>query len=163
MAGASVLEGIPAAMSSATIAQNRRARHDYEIVARYEAGIVLTGSEIKSVRDHKVQLVGSFARVRNGEVWLEDVHIAPYANAGYAGHPPIRSRKLLLHKKEITKIEQIMGEQSLTLIPLSMYFKGGRAKVELGICRGLKRYDKRERIAERDVNRDIARAVRRDA
>lgn len=149
-------------MSSATIAQNRRARHDYEIVARYEAGIVLTGSEIKSVREHKVQLVGSFARIRNGEVWLEDVHIAPYSNAGYAGHPPVRSRKLLLHKKEITKIEQLMGEQALTLIPLSMYFKGGRAKVELGICRGLKRYDKRERIAERDVNRDIARAIRRD-
>ncbi len=149
-------------MSSATIAQNRRARHDYEIVARYEAGIVLTGSEIKSVRDHKVQLAGSFARVRDGEVWLEDVHIAPYANAGYAGHPPVRSRKLLLHKKEIARIAQLLGEQSLTLVPLSMYFKNGRAKVEIAIGRGLKRYDKRERIAERDVNRDIARHIRRD-
>lgn len=149
-------------MSSATIAQNRKARHDYEIVARYEAGIVLTGSEIKSVREHKVQLAGAFARVKGDEVWLEDVHIAPYKNAGYAPHPPVRPRKLLLHRKEITKIEQLLGEQSLTLVPLSMYFKNGRAKVELAVARGLKRYDKRERIAEREVNRDIARQIRRN-
>lgn len=144
------------------VAQNRKARHDYEIVASFEAGIVLTGSEIKSVREHKVQLVGGFARVRNGEVFLEDVHIAPYMNAGYAGHAATRTRKLLLHKKEIARIEQLMGEQALTLIPLSMYLKDGKAKVQLGLCRGLKRYDKRQRIAEREVNRDIARTVRRN-
>ena len=148
-------------MSTGTIALNRRARHDYEILSTYEAGIVLTGSEIKSVRDHKVQLQGAYARLRDGEIWLEDAHIAPYANAGYAGHDPTRSRKLLLHKKEIGKIAELLGEKGLTLIPLAMYFKGGKAKVELGVARGLKRYDKRERIQERDVARDLARAVRR--
>lgn len=150
-------------MTSTTIALNRRARHDFQIVSTYEAGIVLTGSEIKSVRDHKVQLQGSYARIRDGEVWLEEVHIAPYANAGYSGHNPTRSRKLLLHKKQINKINEFLGEQGLTLVPLAMYFKGGKAKVELGVARGLKRYDKRARIQERDVTRDIARAVRRPA
>ncbi len=150
-------------MSSATIALNRRARHDYEIISTYEAGVVLTGSEIKSVREHKVQLQGSYARIRDGEVWLEDVHIAPYVNAGYSPHDPTRSRKLLLHKKQIGKINELLGEKGLTLIPLAMYFKEGKAKVELGVARGLKRYDKRERIQERDVSRDIARAVRRRA
>jgi SsrA-binding protein len=150
-------------MSESTIAQNRRARHDYEILARYEAGIILSGSEIKSVRDHKVQLQGAYARIKNGEVWLQDMHIAPYANAGYSGHDPTRDRKLLLHKKEIARIAQLMGEQGLTLIPLSMYFKRGKAKLEIGLCRGLKRYDKREKIAEREVERQIARALRRNA
>lgn len=144
-----------------TIAQNRRARHDYEILQRYEAGIVLTGSEIKSVRDHKVQLQGSYARLRDGEVWLEDAHIAPYVNAGYAPHNPTRDRKLLLHKKEIARIAEALNERGLTLIPLSMYFKKGKAKVELGVARGLKRYDKRERLKERDEQRRIEQAVRR--
>lgn len=150
-------------MSSATIAQNRRARHDFEILSTYEAGIVLTGSEIKAVREHKVQLQGSYARIKGGEVWLADAHIAPYANAGYSQHNPTRDRKLLLHKKEIGKINEQLGEKGLTLVPLAMYFKRGKAKVELGVARGLKRYDKRERIQERDVERDIARAVRRNA
>jgi SsrA-binding protein len=149
-------------MSESTIAQNRRARHDYEILARYEAGVALTGSEIKSVRDHKVQLQGSYARIRDGEVWLQDVHIAPYANAGYSGHNPTRDRKLLLHKKEIGRINELLGEKGLTLIPLAMYFKRGRAKVELGVARGLKRYDKREKIRERDEGRQVARALRRN-
>lgn len=150
-------------MTSTTIALNRRARHDFQIISTYEAGIVLTGSEIKSVREHKVQLQGSYARIREGEVWLEEVHIAPYANAGYSGHNPTRTRKLLLHKKQINKINELLGEQGLTLVPLAMYFKGGRAKVELGVAKGLKRYDKRARIQERDVTRDIARAVRHHA
>lgn len=150
-------------MTSTTIALNRRARHDFQIISTYEAGIVLTGSEIKSVREHKVQLQGSYARIRDGEVWLEDVNIAPYANAGYSGHNPTRSRKLLLHKKQINKINELLGEQGLTLVPLAMYFKGGKAKVELGVARGLKRYDKRARIQERDVTRDMARAMRRPA
>jgi SsrA-binding protein len=150
-------------MSEATIAQNRRARHDYEILARFEAGIVLTGSEIKSVRDHRVQLQGAYGRLRQGEIWLEDMHIAPYANAGYAPHNPTRDRKLLLHKKEIGRIAQLLGEKGLTLIPLAMYFKRGRAKVELGVARGLKRYDKREKIREREENRQVARAIRRSA
>lgn len=147
-------------MSESTIVQNRRARHDYEILQRFEAGIVLSGSEIKSVRDHRVQLQGSYARLREGELWLEDANIAPYANAGYAPHDPTRRRKLLLHKKEIGRIREALEERGLTLIPLSMYFKNGRAKVELGVGRGLKRYDKRQKMKQRDVARDLAQAVR---
>ncbi|MEX0783535.1 MAG: SsrA-binding protein SmpB [Dehalococcoidia bacterium] len=150
-------------MGESTIAQNRRARHDFEILERYEAGIALTGSEIKSVREHKVQLQGSYARLKGGEMWLQDAHIAPYANAGYTPHDPMRDRKLLLHKKEIAKIAEALNERGLTLIPLAMYFKRGKAKVELGIARGLKRYDKRERMKERDQQRDIQQAVRQRA
>ena len=150
-------------MSDSTIAQNRRARHDYEILARFECGIVLTGSEIKAVREHKVQLQGSYARVKSGEVWLQEAHIAPYSNAGYAGHDPKRDRKLLPHRKEIARIEEMVGAQGLTLVPLAMYFKRSKTKGELGVARGLKHYDKRERIAEREVQRDMARAVRRNA
>jgi SsrA-binding protein len=127
---------------------------------RYEAGIALTGSEIKSVREHKVQLQGSYARVKDGEVLLQDAHKAPNANAGYASHKPDRDRKLLLHRKEIGKIEEQLGQQGLTLIPLAMYFKRGKAKVELGLGRGLKRYDKRQVLQERDVKRDLQRAIR---
>ncbi|GIW12752.1 MAG: SsrA-binding protein [Tepidiforma sp.] len=148
-------------MSDATIAQNRRARHDYEILARFEAGIVLTGSEVKSVRAHKVQLQGAYARIKDGEVWLVGAHIAPYANAGYTSHDPTRDRKLLLHKKEIRRIAQMVEQRGLTLIPLSMYFKRGRAKVELGVGRGLKRYDKREMVKQRDQQRALAEAMKR--
>ncbi len=148
---------------STTVAQNRRARHDYEFLAKFEAGIVLTGSEIKSVREHRVQLQGSYARIKDGEVWLQDAHIAPYASAGYAGHDPTRDRKLLLHKKEIRKIAELLGERGLTLVPLSMYFKRGRAKVELGVGRGLKSYDKRHKLKEQDQKLDMQRALRRGA
>ncbi len=150
-------------MSESTIAQNRRARHDYEFLARFEAGIVLSGSEIKSVREHHVQLQGSYARLKDGELWLQDAHIAPYANAGYTGHQPDRDRKLLLHKKELRKIEELMGERGLALVPLAMYLKRGKAKVELGVGRGLKRYDKREKLKERDQQRDMQQALRRRA
>jgi SsrA-binding protein len=146
---------------NSTIAQNRRARHDYEFLQRFEAGIVLSGSEIKSVREHRVQLQGAYARIKGGEVWLQDAHIAPYANAGYSGHQPDRDRKLLLHKKEIGKIDELMAGKGLTLIPLSMYFKGGRAKVELGVGRGLHHYDKRQKLKERDQASEMRRAVRR--
>ncbi|GMV85831.1 MAG: SsrA-binding protein [Dehalococcoidia bacterium] len=148
-------------MADSTVAQNRRARHDYEFLAKFEAGIALTGSEIKSVREHKVQLQGSYARIKDGEVWLQDAHIAPYANAGYASHNPARDRKLLLHKKEIRKIEEMMGGKGLTLIPLAIYFKRGKAKVELGVGRGLKHYDKRQKLKEEDQRMDMQRAVRR--
>jgi len=148
-------------MADSTIAQNRRARHDYEFLAKFEAGVVLTGSEIKSVREHRVQLQGSYARIKDGEVWLQDAHIAPYASAGYAGHDPTRDRKLLLHKKEIRKIEELMAGKGLTLIPLAMYFKRGKAKVEIGVGRGLKHYDKREKLKERDQEMDVRRALRR--
>ncbi|MGK2965055.1 MAG: SsrA-binding protein SmpB, partial [Tepidiformaceae bacterium] len=103
-----------------TIATNRRARHDYEILQRFEAGIVLTGSEIKSIREHKVQLQGAYARVRDGEVWIQGMHIAAYQNAGYSPHMAERDRKLLLHHKEIAKIDELLGEKGLTLIPLSL-------------------------------------------
>lgn len=146
---------------SATIAQNRRARHDYEFLAKFEAGIALTGSEIKSVREHRVQLQGAYARVKDGEVWLQDANIAQYASAGYAGHQPDRDRKLLLHKKEIRKIEELMAGKGLTLIPLAMYFKRGKAKVELGVGRGLHHYDKRQKLKEHDQKMDMQRALRR--
>lgn len=108
-----------------------------------------------------MQLQGSYARLKDGEVWLQDAHIAPYSNAGYASHKPDRDRKLLLHRKEIGKIEEQLGQQGLTLIPLAMYFKRGKAKLELGLGRGLKRYDKRQVLKERDVKRDLQQAVRR--
>jgi SsrA-binding protein len=148
-------------MADSSIAQNRRARHDYEFLAKFEAGILLTGSEIKSVREHRVQIQGAYARVKSGEVWLQDAHIAPYASAGYSGHEPTRDRKLLLHKKEIRKIEELMEGKGLTLIPLAMYFKRGKAKVELGVGRGLKHYDKREKLKEQDQRMDMQRALRR--
>ena len=148
-------------MADSSIAQNRRARHDYEFLAKFEAGIALTGSEIKSVREHRVQIQGAYARVKDGEVWLYDAHIAPYASAGYAQHTPDRDRKLLLHKKEIRKIEELMEGKGLTLIPLAMYFKRGKAKVELGVGRGLKHYDKRQKLKEEDQRMDMQRALRR--
>ena len=148
-------------MADSSIAQNRRARHDYEFLAKFEAGIALTGSEIKSVREHRVQIQGAYARVKDGEVWLYDAHIAPYASAGYAQHTPDRERKLLLHKKEIRKIEELMEGKGLTLIPLAMYFKRGKAKVELGVGRGLKHYDKRQKLKEEDQRMDMQRALRR--
>lgn len=150
-------------MSDATIAQDRRARHDYDILERFEAGIVLTGTEIKSVREHRVQLVGAYARVRNGEVWVQDMHIAPYSHAGYSHHDPRRDRKLLLHRKEIRRIRELLEEKGLTLIPLSLYLKRGKAKLELGIARGRKQHDRREAIKEREQSREMARAVRRSA
>jgi SsrA-binding protein len=142
------------------IAVNRRAKFDYDILDRYEAGIVLTGSEIKSVRQRHVQLQGAYARFRDGELWLQDAHIAPYANAGYQQHNPTRDRKLLLHRKELLRIEQQLGEKGLTLIPLSMYLKDGKAKVELGLVRGRRKHDKRQAIRERETKRELERAVR---
>ncbi len=148
-------------MSDSTIAQNRRARHDYEFLAKFEAGIVLTGSEIKSVREHRVQISGAYARVKGNEIWLQDANIAPYASAGYSGHDPVRDRKLLLHKKEIRKIQELMDGKGLTLIPLAMFFKRGKAKVEIGVGRGLHHYDKREKLKENDQKMDMRRALKR--
>jgi SsrA-binding protein len=150
-------------MSDSTIALNRRARYDYEILERYEAGIVLTGSEIKSVRAHRVSLQGAYARMKDGELWLVDAHIAPYQNAGYSGHEPTRDRKLLLHRKELGRLAEMTSEKGLTIVPLAMYFKRGKAKVELGVVRGLKKYDKREKVKEREQQVEMARAIRRNA
>ncbi|MCK9520790.1 MAG: SsrA-binding protein SmpB [Dehalococcoidia bacterium] len=149
-------------MGDSTIALNRRARYDYEILERYEAGIVLTGSEVKSLRAHRVSLQGAFARMKDNELWLVDAHIAPYENAGYTGHNPTRDRKLLLHKKELARLAEMTAEKGLTIVPLAMYFKRGNVKVELGVVRGLKKYDKREKVKEREQQLEMARAVRRD-
>ena len=143
------------------VAQNRRARHDFEILDEWECGIVLVGSEVKSLRDAKVQLKDSHARVENGELWLFGVHIAPYAfSFGRDGHDPDRKRKLLAHAHEIDEMAERMGKEGLSLVPLSVYFKDGRAKIGLGIGRGRKLYDKRAAIAKKDEEREAARERR---
>ncbi len=142
------------------VAVNRRALHDYEILERHEAGIALTGSEIKSVRAGKVSLQEAYARPERGEVWLQGAHIAEYAPASRFGHEPRRSRRLLLHRKEINQIEREVQQKGLTLIPLRMYLKDGKAKVEVALAKGRKQYDKREALATREAQRDIERALR---
>src|SRR3989442_6108691 len=143
------------------ITVNRQAYHDYVVERTVEAGIALMGTEIKSIRDGKVNLRGSYAIARNGELWLENAHIAVYEHGNRYNHEPMRSRKLLLHRREINQLVGRVETKGLTLIPLKLYLKGGRAKIELGLGRGKKLYDKREAIAERDVKREIERAVRR--
>jgi SsrA-binding protein len=143
------------------VAQNRKARHDFEILETYECGIVLVGGEVKSLREAKVQLRDSHARVEHGEMWLHGVHISPYAfSTGRDAHDPDRKRKLLLHRNEIAELTARTQQEALTLVPLSIYFKDGRAKVELALARGRKLYDKRAAIAKRDVERELDRARR---
>ena len=142
------------------ITVNRQAYHDYYIERTIEAGIALKGTEIKSIRDGKVNLRGSYAIARNGELWLENAHIAVYEHGNRYNHEPMRNRKLLLHRREINQFVGRVETKGLTLIPLKLYLKGGRAKIELGLGRGKKLYDKREAIAERDVKREIERAIR---
>jgi len=144
------------------VAQNKRARHDYDIVDSIEAGIVLSGSEVKSMRTGQIQMVESFARIRNGEVWMEGVHIPPYRYAvGVGAHDPDRARKLLMHRSEIRKLGARVDAERVALVPLRLYFKDGKAKVELGIGKGRTRADKRQAIAERDAQRDIQRELGR--
>jgi SsrA-binding protein len=144
-----------------TVADNRKARHDYFIDESYEAGIALTGSEIKSIRAGRINLRGGYARVQNGEIWLHDVHISPYDQSGkYYNHEPTRPRKLLLHRREISRIAGQVERQGFTLVPLRIYFKGRRAKVDLGLARGKKLYDKRDDIAKREARRDIERVMK---
>lgn len=136
---------------------NRKARHDYEILDSFETGIVLKGSEVKSLRESNANLTDSYAYLKGGEVWLSGMHISPYKQANILNHDPLRERKLLLHKKEIRKIIGKISEKGLTLIPLKVYFTHGIAKVELGVCRGRKSYDKRAAIAKRDTEREMRR------
>ena len=143
------------------IAENRRARHDYELLERVEAGIVLTGSEVKSARDGKVQLGQAYADIRDGEAWLVGASIAEYPQAGAFPHQPDRDRKLLLHRGEIDSLYGKLREKGLTLVPTRMYFKDGRAKVELALARGRERADKRRVLAERDAQRQIERTLKR--
>jgi SsrA-binding protein len=138
--------------------ENRRARHEFEIIEVFEAGIQLVGSEVKSIRDGKVQISESFGRIDDGEAWLVGMHVAPYANASsWGAHEPDRRRKLLLHKKEIATMSEAVNEKRLTLVPLRLRFKDGKVKVDLAIARGKKTYDKRHSIAKRDAERDVDR------
>ncbi|MGA9596113.1 MAG: SsrA-binding protein SmpB [Acidimicrobiia bacterium] len=140
------------------VARNRKARHDYEIIDTFECGIVLRGSEVKSLRNAQMELKDSFADIRDGEVWLERAHIAPYGFSSGGGHDPERTRKLLLHRTEIDRLVGKVNEAGLTLVPLSVYFKEGKAKVELALVRGRRNYDKRQRIREREEKREMERA-----
>jgi|SRR5215207_2386506 len=143
------------------IASNRRARHDYAIVDRYECGIVLVGTEVKSLRAGKASLADAFAQVEDGEVWLRNLHIPEYTQGTWTNHEPRRSRKLLLHRDEIARLVGKTREGGLTLVPLALYFSDGKVKVELALARGKKTYDKRQDLARRDAEREIARTVGR--
>jgi SsrA-binding protein len=142
------------------IASNRRAFHDYEILETYEAGLVLRGTEVKSLRDGRADLKESYARIEREEAWLFGCHISPYTQGNRANHDPLRPRKLLLHRGEINRLLGRVMEKGLTLVPLRLYFKSGRAKAELGLARGRKLLDKRHVIREREARREMDRAVR---
>jgi SsrA-binding protein len=141
------------------VATNRRARHDFDILETFEAGIVLTGPEVKSLRAGRAALADAFARVHEDEVWLEGLHIPPYEPAAVRGYQPTRPRKLLLHRDQIARLVGKTAEQGLTLVPLKVYFTRGLAKVEVGLARGRRRYEKRQSIAEREHRREMERAM----
>lgn len=142
------------------VAQNRRAFYEYDIQERFEAGMALQGSEVKSLRQRGASIRDAYAQVRQGEVWLVGAHIAEYDQAGLQGHDPLRSRKLLLHRREIEQIAGALAERGLSLIPIRLYFKEGRAKLELGLGRGRALHDKRRAIADREAKREADRAIR---
>ena len=142
------------------LAQNKKARHDYNILSTVEAGIVLTGPEIKSVRASRITLKDGFAQIRNGEAWLMNVHISPYDHGNIFNHDPLRNRKLLLHKKEIQRLVGETSNKGITLVPLKVYIKNGFAKVLLGVAKGKHDYDKRETIKRRDQEREIRRTLK---
>ena len=144
----------------ALLAQNKKARHDYQILETLEAGLVLTGTEIKSVRERRINLKDGFAQIHNGEAWLMNVHISEYTQGNRFNHDPLRARKLLLHKKEIQKLTGQTSEKGITIVPLKVYLKHGFAKVLLGIAKGKHDYDKRETIKKRDQEREIRRTLK---
>jgi SsrA-binding protein len=146
---------------SKVIASNRKARHDYIIEDTFEAGIALTGTEVKSLRAGRASLVDGFALVSDGEVWLHNVHIPEYTQGTWTNHLPRRTRKLLLHRSEIERLIRSTSEQGLTIVPLSLYFKDGKVKVELALARGKRTYDKRHDLAKKDAAREVERALRR--
>jgi SsrA-binding protein len=143
------------------IARNRRARHDYHIEDVVEAGLVLTGTEVKSLRAGRASLTDGFGQITDGEMWLLGVHIPEYAHGTWTNHEPRRPRKLLLHRKEIDRLASKTAERGFTLVPLALYFSGGKVKVELAVARGKRTYDKRQDLAERDAAREVERALRR--
>jgi SsrA-binding protein len=142
-------------------ATNRKAMRDFVVEERLEAGLVLTGSEIKSIRGGRASLIDSYAAIEGGEAWVYGMNISPYVQASHFGHEPTRVRKLLLHKDEIKRLTGKIAERGYTLVPVKLYIKDGKAKLELGLARGRRLYDKRRVLAERDANREIARAQRR--
>jgi len=142
------------------IASNRKARHDFEILDTFEAGMVLTGTEVKSLREGKASLVDGFGQFYRGELYIENVYIPEYLNGSWTNHAARRRRKLLLHRQELLKIERKISEAGLTVVPLSLYFKSGRAKIEIGVARGKREYDKRQTLREQQDNREALRAMR---
>ena len=143
------------------IASNRRARHEYTIEDVVEAGLVLTGTEVKSLRAGRATLTDGFGQITDGEAWLHGVHIPQYTQGTWTNHEPRRTRKLLMHRREIDRLERSISERGLTLIPLSLYFSGGKVKIELGLARGKRTYDKRHDLAKRDAAREVERELRR--
>lgn len=142
------------------IASNRKARHDYEILDTYEAGMVLTGTEVKSLREGKASLVDGFGQFYRDELFIENIYIPEYLNGSWTNHAARRRRKLLLHRQELAKIERKLSEAGLTVVPLSLYFKEGRAKLEIGVARGKREFDKRQTLREKQDNREALRAMR---
>ena len=149
----------PAAERKVSVARNPKATHDYHVLETWEAGIVLSGTEVKSLRDGKASIKEAWARVRNGEVFLEGMNITPYTQGNRYNHEPVRSRKLLLHRKEIARLIGSVEQQGLTLVPLELYFRRGKAKIALALGRGKKQHDKREDLKRRIADREVARAV----
>ncbi len=143
------------------IAQNKKARHDYSIEEVYECGIVLSGTEVKSLRAGRASLIDGFAMINNDELWLSNVHIPEYTEGTWNNHAPRRERKLLMHRKELNKLHAIVKQGGLTLVPLSLYFKDGRAKIELALAKGKKSHDKRAALMERETNREMSRELSR--
>ncbi len=147
-------------MENTVVATNRKAFHEYHILEKFEAGIQLKGSEVKSIREGKASLKQAYILIRKGEAWLRGSHIASYSHTGFEGHEPVRDRKLLLHKREIHKVNSKLAEKGLTAVPTKLYFKGGFIKLEFGLAKGKKLYDKRDTKKKRDVERDIQRALK---
>ena len=142
------------------VAQNRKAWHDYFIEEKYECGIALFGTEVKSIRQGRVNLKESWAQIRKGEVWVEGMHISPYEQGNIYNRDPLRPKKLLLHRSEIRKLDSLVMRQGFTMIPLELYFRDGRVKVQLGLCKGKQLHDKRDSMAKKDSDREIQRALR---
>ncbi len=151
-------------MADHLVAKNKKAYFDYEILEEFEAGMVLTGTEVKSLRDHRVNLKESYARIKDGEVWLENCHISPYTHGNLSNHEPTRRRKLLLQRREINRLVGKTAQKGLTIVPLLLYFKNGRAKLKVGLARGKKTHDKREterrKVVEREVEAELKRRHR---
>ena len=147
-------------MSIKVIATNRKARHEYHILEKYEGGIVLHGSEVKAIREGKANIKEAYVRFIENELFVIGMHIGKYSNEGYSTHTPVRDRKLLLHRKELSKLRKMVDEKGKTLIPLSIYFKGGNVKVEFGLAQGKKLWDKRKAKMEKDIDRQVDRALK---